>query len=182
MHHIIPGAWSPGCLGRCCGRFSIYFRWIIHEDNFSEMPGRTEKQWMKFLVVTPLSASLIIIQSHPVSVSSVHHPTVRPTSTALLQPLPATRPSWRQSGAERSGAARGSCPRAEGAAAETRWLCAQEEQQPSRRRAEAMQRREKRGARIALLCLVLLKEQQLHWRNETSAADTMLLCFRCQLT
>ncbi|KAG7214650.1 hypothetical protein INR49_010542 [Caranx melampygus] len=82
--------------------------------------------------------------------------------------------------AARSGTARGSCPHAEGAAAETRWLCAQEEQ-PSRRRAEAMQRKREGGEDFTPVCLVLLKEQQLHRRNETSAADTMLLCFRCQL-
>lgn len=38
-----------------------------------------------------------------------------------------------------------------GAAAETRWLCAQEERLRS---AEAMQRRKKRGARNSLLCVL----------------------------
>ncbi|KAF1383976.1 hypothetical protein PFLUV_G00137430 [Perca fluviatilis] len=47
-------------------------------------------------------------------------------------------------------AARGSCPRAEGAAAETRWLCAQEEQ---RRKAEAMQRRNEEGGRGIHSCV-----------------------------
>lgn len=65
-------------------------------------------------------------------------------------------------------AARGSCPRAEGAAAETRWLCAQEEQ---RRRAEAMQRRNEEGGEefTPVLCVLSCQKSNSSAEKETSA-------------
>lgn len=100
------------------------------------------KQWME------IPGRHIVHWVHYISQNDIiNYPTFPPPLLA------ATHHPWRQ-----GGTARGSCPRAEGAAAETRWLCAQEEQR-RRRRAEAMQRR---GARNSLLCvfLVLPKEQQ----------------------
>lgn len=73
--------------------------------------------------------------------------------------------------------ARGNCPRAQGAA-ETRWLCAQEE---PRKRAEAMQRRMKRGARISLPCVLSCQKSSSSAEKEKSGSGMKLIGFRYHL-
>lgn len=98
------------------------------------------KQWME------IPGRHIVHWVHYISQNDIiNYPTFPPPLLA------ATHHPWRQ-----GGTARGSCPRAEGAAAETRWLCAQEEQR-RRRRAEAMQRR---GGRGIYFCVSFLSCQK----------------------
>lgn len=119
------------------------------------------KQWME------IPGRHIVHWVHYISQNDIiNYPTFPPPLLA------ATHHPWRQ-----GGTARGSCPRAEGAAAETRWLCAQEEQR-RRRRAEAMQRRGG-GEEFTSVCLSCpAKRATAPQRRRRHASEMVLICFR----